>query len=506
MQVVNEQIDPCKVQLTITVGEEHLEGSRKKAEQQAIAKVQLPGFRRGKVPAQMALKYVDPGAVRQRAVEMAVPEIYKAALEQEGVVPFHDPEFEFVEYPEGGELVFKATVPLAPNVELGQYKGLAVEKRNLIITDADVNEQVEQLRARHSQFEVVEGAVSQTGDMVLVDLTATVEGKDLPELAEPKATVIEIGRNIPDLDNGLVGLSAGDVKTIEAIYPTDFPDETLQGKKATFGITVTEVRQKNLPELTDEFAAKAHPTAKTVDELLVAIREGLTASSDEMSNNELDVKLVQAAVANATVNFPDILLRAEVEAEARQLEERLREQNITVEQYLAATGKSVEQILDEMSAGARVRIANSLTLAQIAREESITVDDADVDAQIEARAVAAKVSAGAVRKYAEQNNTLNQYRDQAMTQKILAFLRSEAVVSENSYTADEMRAANEAATSVEAVAADTAAEEAPAKPKRKTAKAKDAADDATTANADATAEAKPAPRKRAKKADAEAEG
>ena len=131
MQVVNEQIDPCKVQLTITVGEEHLEGSRKKAEQQAITKVQLPGFRRGKVPAQMALKYVDPGAVRQRAVEMSVPDIYKAALEQEGVVPFHDPEFEFVEYPEGGNLVFKATVPLAPNVELGQYKGLEVENARL---------------------------------------------------------------------------------------------------------------------------------------------------------------------------------------------------------------------------------------------------------------------------------------------------------------------------------------------------------------------------------------
>ena len=458
MQVVNEQIDPCKVQLTITVGEEHLEGSRKKAEQQAIAKVQLPGFRRGKVPAQMALKYVDPGAVRQRAVEMSVPDIYKAALEQEGVVPFHDPEFEFVEYPEGGNLVFKATVPLAPNVELGQYKGLEVEKRNLIITDADVTEQVEQLRARHSQFEVVDGAISQTGDMVLVDLTATVEGKDLPELAEPKATVIEIGRNIPDLDNGLVGLTAGDVKTIEAIYPTDFPDETLQGKKATFGITVTEVRQKNLP-----------------------------------------------AVANATVNVPDILLRAEVEAEARQLEERLREQNVTVEQYLSATGKSVEQILEEMSSGARVRISNSLTLAQIAREESITVDDADVDVQIEARAVAAKVSAGAVRKYAEQNNTLNQYRDQAMTQKILAFLRSEAVVSENSYTADEMRAANEALTSVEPVAVDAAADEAPAKPKRKTAKAKEATEDAVVAETEGT-DAKPAPRKRTKKADAEAEG
>jgi hypothetical protein len=172
---------------------------------------------------------------------------------------------------------------------------------------------------------------------------------------------------------------------------------------------------------------------------------------------------------------------------------------------LSATGKSVEQILDEMSSGARVRIANSLTLAQIAREESITVEDSDVDAQIEARAVAAKVSAGAVRKYAEQNNTLNQYRDQAMTQKILAFLRSEAVVSENSYTADEMRAANEAATTVEAVAAEPETEEAPAKPKRKTAKAKEATEETAPAEADAT-EAKPAPRKRAKKADAEAEG
>jgi hypothetical protein len=125
--------------------------------------------------------------------------------------------------------------------------------------------------------------------------------------------------------------------------------------------------------------------------------------------------------------------------------------------------------------------------------------------QIEARAVAAKVSAGAVRKYAEQNNTLNQYRDQAMTQKILAFLRSEAVVTENSYTADEMRAANEALTSVEPVAVDPTADEAPAKPKRKTAKAKDATEDAVVAETEGT-DAKPAPRKRTKKADAEAEG
>lgn len=503
MQVVNEQIDPCKVELTITVGDEQLEGSRKKAEQQAMSKIHLPGFRRGKVPAHMAIKYVDPGAVRQRAVEMAVPELYKEALVLEGLVPFHDPEFQFVEYPEGGNLVFKATFPLAPKVTLGEYKGLAVEKRSLKITDADVDEQIEQLRARQSQFEVVEGATSQMGDMVLVDLTASVEGKELPDLLEPKSTVIEIGRNIPDLDNGLCGLVAGEEKTIEAIYPSDFPDATLQGKRATFGVTVTEVRQKNLPEVDDAFVSKVHPTAKTVEELRAAILESLTASAEEMSSNELDIKLVQAAVANASVFFPDILVRAEVEAEARQLEERLKEQNLTVEQYLGAMGKTVEEVLDGMSGGARMRIANSLTLAQIARDESITVEEADVDAQLEARAIAAKVSAGAVRKYAEQNNTLNQYRDQAMTKKILAFMRSVATVTEKSYSADEMRLANESLNTANSVAEPAVVTD---KPKRKTTKAVKEQDDVVVVAADAVATeeaaAKPV-RKRTKKTDTE---
>lgn len=500
MQVSSEQIDPCKVALTITVDPEQVEGARKKAFASAVQSIQLPGFRRGKVPPHLARNYVDPERVRQRAAEILVPDAYKAAVAETGVEPFAQADFEFVEMPENGALVFKAHVPLRPVVTLGPYKGLAIERRRLIVTESEVDQQLENLRARQAEFSESEDAPAQIGDMVLVDLTAVVEGRDLPDLAEPKSTVIEVGKNIPDLDNGLVGLVKGDAKTIEAVYPESFQDPSLRGKKATFTVAVQEVRKRSLPEVDDAFVAKVHPTAKTIDELRAALKESLETAADEMADNEVEFRLVADIVQNAQIHFPEVLLRAEVEAEARQLEERLKEQNVSVEDYLRAVGKTTDQILAEMSVGAGQRIRNSLVLSEVAKAEGITVEDADIDAKIAERAAQANVSAAAVRAFAESNNQLDRFRDQALTEKILSFLKEAAIITARSITADELRAEQAPASD----AAPAPAEEA--KPKRRaTKKAEEPAPAAEAAPAEEAAPATPAVKRR-RKASESAEG
>ncbi|MFM7320291.1 MAG: trigger factor [Armatimonadota bacterium] len=493
MQVTSEQIDPCKVALTITVEGERVEGARKKAFASALQSIQLPGFRKGKVPPHMARNYVDPTRVRQRTVELIVPDAYRDAVSEAAIEPFGQAEFELVDYPEDGSLVFKANVPLRPVVTLGEYKGLEVERRRLVVTDAEVDQQVEALRTRQAKYDAVADAVAAIGDMVLVDLTAVVEGRDLPELAEPKSTLIEVGKNIPDLDNGLVGIVAGDDKTIEALYPGTFQDPSLRGKKATFTVSVKEVRKRALPEVDDAFAASVHPTATTVDALRAALKDSLETAADEMADNELEVRLVSRIVESAQIHFPEVLLRAEVEAEARQLEERLKEQNVTVEDYLRAIGKSTDEVLGEMSVGASQRIRNSLVLSEVAKTEAITVDDADIDAKIAQRAAQANVSPAAVRAFAEKNNQLDRYRDQALTEKILAHLKSLSTVVSRSVSADELRGESAAPATTEAA-------EKP-KARRSTKKSEPAAETPTEAPAEVPVVAA-APKRRKKAADA----
>jgi trigger factor len=230
MQVTTEQIDPCKLALTISVEPEKVEAAKEKAFRQFAQNVQVPGFRKGKVPPQMARAYVDPSRVKQRAAEMLVETAYPEAVTESKVEPFAQPELEMVEMEDEGPFVFKAFVPLRPVVTLGLYKGLSLERKRLQVTDEDVEKQIEEVLTRQAEYPEVTDRNVETGDILLAALTAEVEGQEIPDLAEPRDTVIEVGKNIPDFDNALVGVAVGETKTIDALYPEEFADENLRGK------------------------------------------------------------------------------------------------------------------------------------------------------------------------------------------------------------------------------------------------------------------------------------
>ncbi len=477
MQVTKEQIDPCKVALTISVEPERVEAAKEKAFGQFARNLQLPGFRKGKVPAHMARTYVDESRVKQRAAEMLVEPAYAEALEAEQVEPFGAPELDSLDMQDDGSLVFKALVPLRPVVTLGPHKGLAVERRRLEVTDADVDRQIEELQRRSADFEEVSDRTAQMGDIAVADLVAQIEGQETPELAEPRATFIEIGKNIPDFDNGLTGMEIGETKTIEAIYPEDFPDEGLRGKRATFTATLNGIRTRTLPELDDAFAEKqtAYPEAKTLEALRTEIRTGLDRAAQEMAENDVESRLIEEIVTNSQVSFPEVLLREQMAEDARDLRERLERENATLEQYLEAVGKTREQVESEIAVAADRRIRTGLVLAEIAQAEGLTADEADIEAEITERAERANVSPAAVRAFIEKQDQMEALRNRALTKKVFRFLKDNAAVSEKVITMDELRASGEEAgedapPDTEAPAEPLAVEQTPA-PKRRGKKA-----------------------------------
>lgn len=438
MQVTTEQTDPCKTVLTITVEEDKVAEAREKAIKNAASNIQLPGFRRGKVPLHLARPYVDMDRVRQRTAESLVGPAYEEALAEAQVEPFAQPELEMVELnDEGGPFVFKAHVPLRPVVTLGPYKNLAVERRRLQVTDEDVDKQIENVRTRNAEYPEVTDRPVQTGDILLANLSVEIDDQ---QANEPRDVVIEVGKNIADFDEGLAGMELGETKTIDALYPEDFADESLKGKRARFTVTVKEIRTRALPELTDEFVQKVHSSATNAEELRTEVRNSLEQAADQMADDDLEMSLVRQIVASSQISYPDVLQRAEMQEDARNLQERLEREKMSLEQFLESTGRTREEVEAEMARSADQRIRNSLVLSEIARAEGIELTDADVEAQIARRAETAKVSAAAVRAYAEKNNQMETFRNQAMTEKILSFLKENAQVTERIITDEELKA------------------------------------------------------------------
>jgi trigger factor len=446
VQVTKEQIDPCKVALTVSVEPEKVRVARQKAFGQIAQNLALPGFRKGKVPPQIAKNYVDEGRVRQRAAEMLVEPAYAEAIEQEGVEPFGGPDLELVELNEEGPFVFKALVPLRPVVTLGPYKGLEIERRRIQVTDEDVDEQIEQIQSRQAEYEEIEDRAAQIGDIARADLTAQIEGQDTADLSTPREVFIEIGKNIPDLDNGLVGMTIGETRTIEALYPENFADENLRDKRASFTVSVKGLRVRRLPELNDEFAQnqKVDPAVNTVDELRAKVREGLENAANEMADSNLDNRLVRQIVTNSQIFYPDTLLREQMQEDARELTERLKRENATLDQFLEATGQTREQVEAQMAGSADQRIRTGLVLAEVAQSEQMTVDEADMEAEINERAGRAGVSPAAVRAFIEKQDQLEALQNRVLTQKVLRFLRDQAVVTDRVVSAEEMDALNTA--------------------------------------------------------------
>jgi trigger factor len=341
--------------------------------------MRLPGFRKGKAPPSLIVQRVGREAVLQQAVRDSLPEWYEQALVSSGVNPVGDPNIELTSVPEdeGESLSFQFEVGVRPPAQLGDYKGLEVGRPETTVPDEVVEEELGRLRENFARLETVERPAS-TGDFVLVDFHGTVDGEPF-EGGEARDELIEIGgaRVIEDFQRQLEGARGGEQRQVEIDFPDDYGSNQLAGKHASFEVSIKEVREKELPELDDEFAASAGGF-DTLDELRDDIRAKLAEAAERRTAAEFRLAAVDAAVDASKVEVPPEILEARATERWERVERQIAAQGMDPAAYLRMQGKTREEIIEESKPDAERELMREAVLNEIAEAEQIEVSDEEM--------------------------------------------------------------------------------------------------------------------------------
>jgi trigger factor len=394
MKVSTEPVKNSQVTLNIEVEPAEIDKYMEKAYNRLVKRVSVPGFRKGKAPRDVLERHIGKDALFQEALEDLIPATYKEALEEQKIEPFAQPQFELIQTE---PLIFKAVVPLKPTIKLGDYMGIRVESKPIEIKEEDIEVTIEQLQHQQAILSPVDRPV-QFDDVVTIDIEGEKEGESYPIR---KDVVYEVTRGarlpLPGFAEKLEGMSKGEEKSFVLSYPSDYEIQDLAGKDHAFKVTVTELKEKKLPEIDDALA-------KTLGkEDLASLREqiasNLKAGAEERARLELEQKAVDAAVELSEVEYPPALVDREID---RLLSEEARQftEGITgLENYLKTINKTMDEHKEELRPMADRRVIRSLVLGKIAEEEKIEVDNSEIDAEIEKMLKDADKQAEEMRKF-----------------------------------------------------------------------------------------------------------
>lgn len=393
--------------LKITLPAEEVNKGFKKAVAKIAGQVNIPGFRKGKAPRNIIEMHYGKEAVKQEAFELVANQCYTEALEQEKLIPVSDPKVEDSVFEENKDMELTIKVTLKPEVKLGDYKELHVEKEAVEVTDEAVEEQVQGLRSRHAKMvEAEEGAVIEKGDFAIIDFAGTVDGEPFSG-GEGKGYPLEVGSNsfIPGFEDQLVGLKKGDSTDVDVTFPEEYFVKELAGKQAIFKVNVQDVKRKELPELTDEYVA-ANSDCKTVEELRASYKERMQKAAENNAQIAYEKALIDLAVANAEFEVPEIMIEDRVTQMIDEMRMSLEARKLTLEQYMQYSGIDMKQLRERQHDAAVENVKTDLVLDAIAKAENIQVSMEDVDNELSAIASQHGATLEDVKKIIKSNGTM----------------------------------------------------------------------------------------------------
>ena len=346
-------------------------------------RTKVPGFRPGKAPRFMLDRVLGPGAVLEDAVDHLVQDAYRDALVEKAILPLDQAKIEVEQAEEGKPLVFNATLHVRPEVELGDYRHFNFRPEIEEITDATVDRVVDELRDQNATLAPVEDRAAKKGDYAVIGYTGSRDGTAFPGgSAERMPLILGEERLIPGFEDHITGLRAGERAEFDVTFPDDYAEAELAGKPAHFEAELKELREKILPELNDEFAASMGDYADLAA-LRVDVRKRLERNALDSARHTFSDRIIEYAVANATMDLPDILIDQEVEVMHDEFRATLARQRISQDAYLKATNQSEEDLHKEFRPRAEQRVKVLIVLSKIAEVEGITVTDDAVEAEVE---------------------------------------------------------------------------------------------------------------------------
>ncbi|MBE3587026.1 MAG: trigger factor [Thermoanaerobacteraceae bacterium] len=430
MKANAERIEKNTVLLEVEVDNEQFSRAMERAYRKLVKKVNVPGFRPGKAPRIILERHIGKQALINEAVEMVIPEAYFQAVEDTGIEPVAQPQLELVQVEEGKPVVFKARVVVKPEVELGQYTGLEVTRRQVEVTAGDVQRELERLQQRHAQLVTLDEGTVEKGDLVTLDFAGRVNGEPF-EGGEATDYTLEVGsgRFIPGFEDQLVGMAINETRDIQVRFPDDYPSKELAGKEATFTVTIKAVKRKELAALDDEFA-KDVSEFDTLEELRSDLENKLKEAAGARARAEMRREALQKAVDNARVDIPQEMIDSRVEEMLQSLERRLLAQGINLDMYLKYQDTTLEQMREKFRPDAHDSLKTMLVLDAIAKVENIKVSEEEIQAEIEKMAAEMHQDPAVVRKVVESQGQLEAVTQGLVREKVMHLLLDRANVIE----------------------------------------------------------------------------
>ena len=410
--------------LKVTVPAEKVDKALDQAFKKVVKQINVPGFRKGKVPRPIFEQRFGVEALYQDAVDILLPEAYGEAIDETGINPVAQPEVNVTQIEKGKDFEFEATVTVEPEVQLGDYKGLEIEKQDSELTDEDLQEAIDHSLGHLADMVVKEDGAVENGDTVNIDFDGYVDGEQF-EGGQADGYDLEIGSGsfIPGFEDQLVGVKTGEEKDVVVTFPEEYHAEELAGKEATFKTKVNEIKYKEVPELDDEIANELDSDANSVDEYKENLRKRLSEQKAEEAENVEKEEAINKAPDNATIDIPQAMIDTELDRMVQEFGQRIQQQGLDLQTYFQISGQDESQLREQMKDDAEQRIKTNLTLSAIADKENIEANDEDIDKELEKMSKQFNISVEDIKNTLGNTDII---KNDVRIQKVIDLLRDNA--------------------------------------------------------------------------------
>ncbi len=425
MSLQVEKLEKNMAKLTVEVPAEQFEKALKTSYNKNKSKFNVPGFRRGKAPQALIEKMYGPGVLYEDAVDEVLNDTYGPAVDESGLEVVSRPEISIEKIEKGQTLVYTALVAVKPEVTLGEYKGIEVERAKPEVTDADVEAELKRVQEQNSRLVSVEDRPVQNGDQTVIDFDGYVDGEAF-EGGKAEDYPLTIGSHsfIDTFEEQLIGKNIGEEAEVNVTFPEEYHATELAGKPALFKVIVKEIKEKELPELDDEFAEEVSEFS-TLEEYKADIRAKLADTKQKQATTENENNVVNKVVANASMDIPGPMIEQQVHNMLEEYARRMQSQGLSFEQYMQFTGTTIEQMSEQMRPQAEKRIRNRLVLEEVARQENLQVSDEAVEEEMKKMAESYNMELDQVKELMGEEGRKQMMEDLAV-QEAVDFLVAEA--------------------------------------------------------------------------------
>ena len=383
MSVQVEKLEKSMAKLTIEVDATEFDSAINKAYQKSRSKISLPGFRKGKAPRAMVEKMYGAGIFYEDAANIIIPDAYESAAKESGLVIVAQPEISVEQAEKGKPFIFTAMVAVKPEVTLGEYKGIEVEKQSVEVTQEDVDEEIERVREANSRMITVDDRETQDGDTVIIDFDGYCDGEPFEGgKAEDYSLVLGSHSFIDTFEEQLIGKNIDDEVEVHVTFPDQYQAEELQGKPAVFKVKIHEIKMKELPELDDDFAQDVSD-CDTLEEYKEDLKKKLQESKEEAAKRAVEEDVVNQIIENAAMDIPEPMINMQTNQMIREFAQNLQYQGLSVEQYMQFTGMTQQSLVEEIQPQALKRIQSRLVLEAVAEAEGIDATEEEVEKELE---------------------------------------------------------------------------------------------------------------------------